>query len=60
MRKVMIEKTIYNLEDLKQNKILYEKAQRKFAEGECEVDWYSDTIFHLKLEDQEWNTHCNF
>lgn len=44
MRKVMIEKTIYNLEDLKQNKALYEKAQRKFAEGECEVDWSSFII----------------
>lgn len=44
MRKVMIEKEIYNLEDLKQNKALYEKAQRKFAEGECEVDWSSSFI----------------
>ena len=47
MRKVMIEKTIYNLEDLKQNKILYEKAQRKFADGECEAkfgfQFYNET-----------------
>lgn len=53
MRKVMIEKTIYNLEDLKQNKTLYEKAQRKFAEGECEVDWSNSFIDDKKTSMSE-------